>query len=143
MSTEPGDYQHNIQPVTNPETGQQEFKDPQHPLARKDGMVLLSRHLISVQVGRWLHPGEIVLYRDGNPQNLTKENLELTTLTKLAHGLRCNSVILYCPFCGLPFKVPPSHKNRLVSIAAPCVPEIAALICTTKRSVEGVKILVL
>lgn len=28
-----------------------------------------------------------------------------------------------------------------VSIAALCVPVIAALICTTKRSVEGVKIL--
>jgi len=114
MNMEPGDYQHNIQPVTNPETGQQEFKDPQHPLARKDGMVLLSRHLMSIQVGHWLHPGEIVIYRDGNPQNLAQENLELTTLTKLAHGLRCNSVILVCPFCGLPFKVPPSHKNRRV-----------------------------
>ena len=28
-----------------------------------------------------------------------------------------------------------------VSIAAPCIPVIAALICTTKRSVEGVRIL--
>jgi hypothetical protein len=34
-------------------------------------------------------------------------------------------------------------ESRGLSIAAPCVPEIAALICTTKRSVEGVKILVL
>ena len=107
----PCDYSNHIKTVTNPETGQQEFKYPQHPLARKDGMVLLSRHLMSIQVGHWLHPGEIVIYRDGNPQNLIKENLELTTLTKLAHGLRCNSVILVCPFCGLPFKVPPSLKT--------------------------------
>jgi hypothetical protein len=28
-----------------------------------------------------------------------------------------------------------------VSIAAPCVPVIAALMCTTKRRVEGVRIL--
>jgi hypothetical protein len=28
-----------------------------------------------------------------------------------------------------------------LSIAAPCVPVIAALMCTTKRSVEGVRIL--
>ena len=69
---EPCDYQRNIQSITNPETGQQEFKDPQHPLARKDGMVMLSRHLMSVCLGRWLHPGEIVIYRDGNPQNLAK-----------------------------------------------------------------------
>ena len=74
---EPSDYQRNIQSITNPETGQQEFKDPQHPLARKDGMVILSRHLMSICLGRWLHPGEIVIYRDGNPQNLGSENLEL------------------------------------------------------------------
>jgi len=29
----------------------------------------------------------------------------------------------------------------LMSIAAPCVPVIAALMCTTKRRVEGVRIL--
>jgi hypothetical protein len=32
-------------------------------------------------------------------------------------------------------------RAALLSIAAPFVPVIAALICTTKRSVEGVKIL--
>ncbi len=111
---EPCDYQRNIQSITNPETGQQEFKDPQHPLARKDGMVMLSRHLMSLCLGRWLHPGEIVIYRDGNPQNLASENLELTTLSKLAHRFRGNSAILHCPYCGLPFKVPPSQKNRRV-----------------------------
>jgi len=111
---EPCDYQKNIQSITNSETGQQEFKDPQHPLARKDGMVMLSRHLMSLCLGRWLHPGEIVIYRDGNPQNLTSGNLELTTLSKLAHRFRGNSAILHCPYCGLPFKVPPSQKNRRV-----------------------------
>ena len=33
--------------------------------------------------------------------------------------------------------------STLVSIAAPSIPVIAALMCTTKRSVEGVRILVL
>jgi hypothetical protein len=33
----------------------------------------------------------------------------------------------------------PTHF--IVSIAAPCVPVIAALMCTTKRRVEGVRIL--
>ena len=111
---EPCDYHRSIQPITNPETGQQEFKDPQHPLARKDGMVMLSRHLMSVRSGRWLRPGEIVIYRDGNPQNLVEGNLELTTLGKLSHRLRGISAILHCPYCGLAFKVPPSHKNRRV-----------------------------
>ncbi|HSQ18412.1 MAG TPA: hypothetical protein VLM83_11980, partial [Anaerolineales bacterium] len=31
----------------------------------------------------------------------------------------------------------------MLSIAAPCIPVIAALMCTTKRSVEGVRILIL
>ena len=111
---EPCDYQRDIQSITNPETGQVEFKDPLHPLARKDGMVMLSWHVMSLCLGRWLRPGEIVLYRDGNPQNLAKENLELTTLSKLAHRFRKNSAILHCPYCGLPFNVPPNQKNRRV-----------------------------
>jgi DNA-binding XRE family transcriptional regulator len=32
-------------------------------------------------------------------------------------------------------------QQIILSIAAPCVPVIAALMCTTKRSVEGVRIL--
>jgi hypothetical protein len=36
---------------------------------------------------------------------------------------------------------PALHKNGKLSIAAPFVPVIAALMCTTKRSVEGVRIL--
>jgi len=111
---EPCDYQRDIQSITNPETGQQEFQDLLHPLARKDGMVMLSRHLMSLLLGRWLHPGEIVIYRDGNPQNLSNENLELTTLSKLAHRFQGKLAILHCPYCGLPFKVPPSQKNRHV-----------------------------
>ena len=111
---EPTNYQKNIQSITNLKTGQQEFQDYQHPLARKDGMVMLSRHLMSASLGRWLRPGEIVIYRDGNPQNLASENLELTTLSKLAHRFRGNSTILHCPYCGLPFKVHPSQKNRRV-----------------------------
>jgi hypothetical protein len=111
---EPYEYQQNIQSITNPETGQQEFQDRQHPLARKDGMVMLGRHLMSICLGRWLHPGEIVIYRDGNPQNLASENLELTTLSKVAHRFRKNSAIMHCPFCGMPFKVPSSQKNRRV-----------------------------
>lgn len=111
---EPCEYQRNIQSIPNPETGKQEFQDRQHPLARKDGMVIFSRHLMSVSLGRWLRPGEIVIYRDGNPQNLATENLELTTLSKLAHRFRENSAIMHCPFCGIPFKVPSCQKNRRV-----------------------------
>ena len=110
----PCDYQRDIHPFTNPETGQQEFQDRQHPLARKDGKVMLSRHLMSVQLGRWLRSFEIVVYKDGNPQNLSIENLVLTTLGKLSHDPDHKAVVLICPYCGEPFKVTPSHKNRRI-----------------------------
>jgi hypothetical protein len=41
---EPSKYQKNIQSITNPETGQKEFQDYQHPLARNDGKEMLRRH---------------------------------------------------------------------------------------------------
>jgi hypothetical protein len=116
----PCDYSKNIQPATNPETGQQEFKDPQHPLARKDGMVMLSRHLMSMQLGRWLRSFEIVIYKDGNSQNLAIENLALTTIGKLSHSPQHNAVTLVCHYCGAPFKVTPSHKNRRIYHSEAC-----------------------
>jgi len=117
---EPTNYQKNIQSITNLETGQQEFQDYQHPLARKDGMVMLSRHLMSVSLDRWLRSFEIVIYKDGNPQNLTIENLALTTIGKLSHSPQHNAVILVCPYCGLSFKVTPSHKNRRIYHSDAC-----------------------
>jgi hypothetical protein len=117
---EPNEYRRAIKSVANPETGQHEFLDPEHPLARKDGHVMLSRHLMSLRVGRWLRPGEVVTYRDGDPENLSDENLELTSIGKLSHLSRNNPTILYCPYCGLSFKVTPSHKNRRVYHSDAC-----------------------
>ncbi len=111
---QPCNYQGNIQPSSNAASRQQGFFDLRHPLAGKDGMVLLSRHLVSVRIGRWLRPVEIVIYRDGDPQNLADENLELTTLSKLARRIEGKSDILQCPYCGQPFKVVPSQKNKRV-----------------------------
>ena len=116
---EPCDYHKDIHPVVNPETGQQEFQDCHHPLARKDGKVILSRHLMSVSLGRWLRSFEIVIYKDGNPQNLTIENLVLTTLGKLSHDPDHKAVILICPYCGEPFKVTLSHKIGGSTITIP------------------------
>jgi hypothetical protein len=39
------------------------------------------------------------------------------------------------------FRISRGMNMGRVSIAAPCVPVIAALMCTTKRRVEGVRIL--
>jgi hypothetical protein len=109
---QPCDYIQIIHSFTNRETGQEEFYDPDHPLARQDGMVMLSRHLISVKLGRWIRPGEIVLYIDGNPQNTDVRNLRLTTLVKLAHTSHGHLTVLYCLICGAPYKLSPSHTLR-------------------------------
>jgi hypothetical protein len=110
----PCDYHQFIHPITNRETGQVEFYDPDHPLTRQDGMVSLSRHLMSVRLGRWIRAGEIVLYIDGNPQNTDANNLKLTTLVKLAHTSHGHLMVVYCPVCGAPYKLSKSPKQRLV-----------------------------
>lgn len=120
MNMKPCEYSKNIQPVTNPDTQQQEFNDPQHPLARKDGMVMLSRHLMSIHLERWLRSFEIVIFKDGNPQNLAIENLALTTIGKLSHSPQHQAVVLICPYCGAPFKVTPSHENRRIYHSEAC-----------------------
>lgn len=117
---EPCDYHNPMDPTTNPETGQLEFQDDQHPLARNDGMVMLSRHLMSIRLGRWLRSFEIVVYQDGNPQNVTIENLALTTLGKLSHDPRHAAVVLICPECGTAFKVTLSHQHRRIYHSDTC-----------------------
>lgn len=109
---QPSEYHRPFQSTANPATGQQEFHDPAHPLARKDGQVLLSRHLMSLKLGRWLKASEVVLLRDGDPDNLSEANLELTTLWKLTHGKTGKVIKLSCPTCGLPLQGTPPHKDH-------------------------------
>lgn len=111
---EPKDYQKPIvATMTDKVSHQILFFDPGHPLARKNGMVSLGRHVLSVKLGRWIAPKDIVRYLDGNPQNVAPQNLELATramMAHLVHGTR--TVELTCPVCGKAFRVSPSHKDR-------------------------------
>jgi len=60
-----------------------------HPMAGKNGYVLVHRLVMSAMVGRHLLPGEVVHHRDGDPQNNEPENLALfpNNAAHLAHEL--------------------------------------------------------
>lgn len=117
---EPCEYMKEIKICTDTQSGQLCFFDPQHPLARQNGMVSLGRHQMSQQVGYWLRPEEIVHYKDGNPGNLKPGNLELTSLAELIQRLHPGQVELICLFCVTPFFVCPSHQNRRFHCSVEC-----------------------
>jgi hypothetical protein len=116
----PGDYSKNIKIRLDRQSGQLCFYDPHHPLARKNGMVSLGRHLLSIKLGRWLEPGEYARFVDDNPQNTDPENLILTTRPELAKLLTARQAELVCPYCGEVFRVSKSHKERRVHCNNQC-----------------------
>lgn len=116
----PGEYSKNIKTTQDRQSGQLCFYDPQHPLARKNGMVSLGRHLLSIKLGRWLEPGEYAHFIDGNSHNTNPDNLMLTTMPELAKLLRNRQAELICPYCGEVFRVSRSHKERRVHCTNQC-----------------------
>jgi hypothetical protein len=116
----PGDYSKNIKIKLDRQSGQLCFYDPSHPLARKNGMVSLGRHILSVKLRRWLKPGEYAYYLDGNPQNTNPENLALSPLPELVKSLTKHQAELVCPYCGEVFRVSKSHKERRVHCTNRC-----------------------
>ena len=90
------------------------FYLPGHPLARQNGMVPLQRHIMSVHIGRWLTPNEVVIFLNKDSQDLRLENLKLTTRSGLIeHAIsHPEPVGIVCPQCNNTFLVAPSHANR-------------------------------
>ena len=76
---QPGEYHKAIQAKVEKGSGQLCFFDPENPLARKNGMVALGRHVLSVKLGRWLEAGQMAHFEDGDPLNVSPENLTLTS----------------------------------------------------------------
>lgn len=116
----PGEYTKNIIIRLDKQSGQLCFYDPTHPLARRNGMVTLGRHVLSVKLGRWLEPGEYASFRDGNLQNVDPDNLQLTTLPEMICQVRTSQVELVCPYCGEVFRVSKSHQDRRVHCKKVC-----------------------
>jgi hypothetical protein len=117
---QPGEYHKEIQAKIEKGSGQMCFFDPEHPLARKNCMVALGRHILSVKLGRWLEAGEMVHFEDGSPQNVSPENLSLTTRAALASQVHNHHVEMICPQCGTTFRTSPSHENRRTCCSEPC-----------------------
>lgn len=117
---QPGEYHKEIQAKIEKGSGQMCFFDPEHPLARKNGMVALGRHILSVKLGRWLEAGEMVHFEDGSPQNVSPENLSVTTRAALASQVHNHQVEMICPQCGTTFRTSPSHENRRTCCSEPC-----------------------
>jgi hypothetical protein len=117
---QPGEYHKAIQAKVEKGSGQLCFFDPEHPLARKNGMVALGRHVLSVKLGRWLEAGEMAHFEDGDPQNASPENLTLTTRGALASRVHNHQVEMICPQCGTPFRTSPSHENRRTCCSDAC-----------------------
>jgi hypothetical protein len=91
------------------------FYCPGHQLARHKGYVALQRHVMSVELGRWLCAGEKVLFQNGDRTDVRPENLALVTASELRArtlGEPAAPVSLSCQRCGKPFEAPASDGHR-------------------------------
>lgn len=91
------------------------FYCPKHPLARQNGTVVLHRHLVSVHIGRWLEPDEMVTFRNGDRQDVRIENLQITDRLGLReHGLGPipDHVKKSCKRCRTRFTVVASNSDQ-------------------------------
>ncbi len=80
--------------------GYRYFCDKKHPMANKDGVVYLHRHVASLKHGRWLTSKEIVHHIDGNRENNAPENLVLTTRAEHVVEHRGPKKMFACQACG-------------------------------------------
>ena len=99
------------------------FWFPGHPLAGSAGIVSASRHIASVELGRWLTPRECVSFRDGDRQNLSSNNLEVLTTAELMlrnFPYLGNNVEAACAVCGRTYSVPLAHASRRKTCSEAC-----------------------
>lgn len=108
------------------------FIDRKHPLANKSGCVYYHRHLMSLQLQRWLLPKEHVHHIDGNPSNNCLENLELITLSehaKLHNPAKYN----ICHNCGKVYKMW-GYRSKFCS--ATCATKDSMRFTVSKKELE-------
>mgnify|MGYP003965800019 FL=1 len=98
---------------------------PAHPNATKSGKVFLHRHIAAVTRGRWLEKGEIVVFLDGNKNNLSPANLEITTRSKRAKkvynfpkGKKRQKLI--CEYWGGEYEESYAHAKRRKTCSPVC-----------------------
>ena len=111
----PSEYDRPIIPSMEKSTQQFQFYDPSHPLADENGKVSLCKHLLSVKLGRWLNPGEMVRFLDGNPQNINLSNLDLATKNVVSVKAQNQQIELICPCCGQFLTLSITRRNQRVT----------------------------
>ncbi len=96
-----------------------------HPNATKSGKVFLHRHIAAVTRRAWLHRGEIVVFQDGDKENLLPENLLITTRGErgkvknyLPKGGERQTLI--CEYCGREYTESYSHAKRRKTCSPLC-----------------------
>lgn len=121
MYTSPSDYRKPIILKPNKTILYLYFLDKEHPLASKPtGIVYYHRHIVSVNIGRWLLSSEHVHHKDGNRLNNKPENLEILARSKHTQKhhpqkpkhqcLACSNIINYRQkYCSIKC----SNKSRL------------------------------
>jgi predicted Zn-ribbon and HTH transcriptional regulator len=89
------------------------FYDKEHPLSTTDGRVFYHRHIMSVNLGRWISKEEQVHHIDGNKENNEISNLELLSASEHAkkHHLKTFLSEGTCAECGTIFS-----KDKITSI---------------------------
>lgn len=84
--------------------GYQFFQDKDHLLASKGGRVLYHRHVISLALGRWIIPKELVHHIDHDKSNNEISNLEIMTRSEHSSIHNPKKVLTkHCPKCGIKY----------------------------------------
>ena len=97
--------------------GYLQFRDHDHPLAYSDGSVYCHRHVLSIQLDRWLVSGEHIHHIDANKLNNSISNLELLSASE--HALKHNPklVAASCPTCFIEFT---PHNSKSIYCSELC-----------------------
>ena len=72
-----------------------------------------------------LRPGEVIIFKDGDPENCSAENLKRISLSGLARKFPRNGVMIQCPHCGQPFSIYLTHRFQRSSHNRPCDDPVA------------------
>jgi hypothetical protein len=108
----PSDYDQPIIPSMDKLSQQFQFSDPSLPLADENGKVSLCKHLLSVKLGRWLNPGEMVRFLDGNPKNINLSNLDVALKDVVPSKSQNLQIELVCPCCGQFLSLTITRRNQ-------------------------------
>lgn len=102
-------YNKEIVPLKGLKAGYIVFRDTTHPLAYKEGVVYLHRHIASLSKGKWLTSEEHVHHLDENKLNNDTNNLQVLTAsehsklhnptTEYGYNDRCLEEYI-CVYCG-------------------------------------------